>query len=258
MKIFADPLAWAWFALLAASVLLFVRRRRRFAAALLGLAFLASLFQAANVPARLLAGLEAPYARGPSASQDAPSASAVVVLGGYVRSLPQSPIGMEFSEAADRLMTGVRLVREGAAPILLLSGSDEANGVRAVARLDQEWLQNWWLLKSENGAVPEVLLLPPALNTYGEAQQTAHLARKRGWTNIILVTSAWHMRRASATFRKAGVAVVPVACDFTGTAAVEGRQAFGLIPEAQSLVFLRTWAEEQLGYLWYWVRKRIL
>ncbi len=76
------------------------------------------------------------------------------------------------------------------------------------------------------------------------------LAKEKGWKKIILVTSAWHMRRAAATFRKAGLDVIPVGCDCQGSVALQ-RDRVSLVPRAQSLILFKLWAEETLGYAAY-------
>jgi uncharacterized SAM-binding protein YcdF (DUF218 family) len=48
----------------------------------------------------------------------------------------------------------------------------------------------------------------PAVNTHDEALLVARLARKRGWKQVLLVTSPAHTRRARATFLKAGLQVL--------------------------------------------------
>ena len=47
-------------------------------------------------------------------------------------------------------------------------------------------------------------------NTADEARAVRDLMAERGWKKIILVTSAWHMRRAARQFRKAGVDFAPL------------------------------------------------
>lgn len=50
-------------------------------------------------------------------------------------------------------------------------------------------------------------------NTYENAVNTAAIFEERGWTSGLLVTSAVHMPRALATFRKARLDLVPVSTD---------------------------------------------
>lgn len=52
----------------------------------------------------------------------------------------------------------------------------------------------------------------PVATTHDEALAVARLARDRGWGRVILVTNAWHMPRAAATFERAGLRVVRAPC----------------------------------------------
>lgn len=55
-----------------------------------------------------------------------------------------------------------------------------------------------------------------ATNTRQNAQYSVALARRRGWTRLVVVTSAVHMRRSLAEFRRAGVEPVAAPVDFLG------------------------------------------
>ena len=52
-----------------------------------------------------------------------PQADAVLVLGGGIRPAPTKGLGVEVNEAGDRLLCGVRLWRQGKAPVLITSGA---------------------------------------------------------------------------------------------------------------------------------------
>ena len=57
-----------------------------------------------------------------------------------------------------------------------------------------------------------MLLLEQPRNTAEEARALQQLAGARRWRSVLLVTSATHLPRALATFRRlAGVTVIPVA-----------------------------------------------
>jgi uncharacterized SAM-binding protein YcdF (DUF218 family) len=64
------------------------------------------------------------------------------------------------------------------------------------------------------------------------------------------VSSAAHLQRAEATFRHAGVDVVPVGCDFTGLRLLEGRRRWFLWPRLGHLAAFGEWLHEKLGW-WY-------
>jgi len=88
------------------------------------------------------------------------------------------------------------------------------------------------------------------------------VAQQRGWTSLLLVTSATHLPRSLATLRHAApdVRIIPVACDFQ----LPDRQSFGtptlagsllsLLPSAEALVLTTTAMREHLGLLAYRLR----
>ncbi len=66
--------------------------------------------------------------------------------------------------------------------------------------------------------VPPGRIVPEsaARNTRENARYSVALARRRGWTRLVVVTSAVHMRRSLSEFRRAGVEPVAAPVDFLG------------------------------------------
>lgn len=126
-------------------------------------------------------------------SQPAPSrVDAIVVLGGG--RLPRDGTVPDNTRAG----TALRLWREGRAPLLLVSGRDQANELarrfgRAGVPVDD--------LRIEDGST----------NTHENARDSAALLRANGVDAVALVSSDIHLRRAAACFRREGIEVVPVA-----------------------------------------------
>ncbi len=249
MKFLADPLFWLWLAVIAAAGCLAFKRRRILAGALLGCALATSACEFLQVPARLLASLERPYLLPQDGAAKIPAADAVIVLGGYLERFPHAYSGTELSEAADRVITGIELIRDGKAPVLVLGGGGAGDPPEPVeAQTAAAWMKAWGVVSAP------VEFLGVSADTHGEAIHAAKLARERGWNRVILVTSAWHMKRAEAAFRNAGLDVITVGSDFQGTAALMPGHQRSLVPRTQDLNHLRLWAEETLGYLYYRLR----
>ena len=98
-----------------------------------------------------------------------------------------------------RVERGVRLYREGVAPVLLLSGGGtgpepEAEAMRGIALAH---------------GVPQAALLiePHSRDTVGNAREAALLLRAHGLRTVVLVSDRAHLRRAAPLFRLAGVEV---------------------------------------------------
>jgi uncharacterized SAM-binding protein YcdF (DUF218 family) len=247
MKFLADPVAWVWIGLLLGAAACFAKRRWQPAIFLLCLVIIGSVSATLNLPARLLAGLERPYlVRFPLNLE---TTDAVVVPGGNLDAFPNSLLGIELHDSIDRLATAIELVRQGKARALVLGGSGGGQPPRpAEGQAAARWVRSWNLVPTP------VEVLPPSKNTHDEALHALALARQRHWKSLIIVTSAWHMRRALATFRKAGLDVVPVGSDFQGTAALLNPDRPCFIPRTGGLVLLNLWLGETLGYFYYRIR----
>jgi uncharacterized SAM-binding protein YcdF (DUF218 family) len=202
----------------------------------------------------LIWGLEEPAAA--LTPKPIPKADAVVVLGGGLRPALAPRQGVEVAEGGDRLLTGLRLLRQNKAPLLLTSGAqisftagDPAPAEAVSARA----------LAIELGVRPDQILINPnSRTTAEEARDIGELGRRRGWRRVLLVTSAFHMPRSLATFRQSsGLTVIPVACDYQlPTRALFGRPTLGsvflgLIPDAQALNLSSIALKEHLGLAIY-------
>lgn len=67
-----------------------------------------------------------------------------------------------------------------------------------------------------NVPADSILLEPESESTHENAFFTGRVCRNHGIDEIVLVTSAWHMRRALGTFQSAGLDVVPAPVDYQG------------------------------------------
>jgi len=96
-----------------------------------------------------------------------------------------------------RVRAGVEAFRDGRAPWLLMTGALESAAMRARA--------------VELGAPPDAILCEPtALTTRENALRCAAILRARGFERALIVTQPYHLRRAVAAFRNAGVAAEPL------------------------------------------------
>ena len=113
--------------------------------------------------------------------------------------------------------SGVGLYRDGAAPLLLMSGGGAGPATEASVMRD---------LAREAG-VPEmaVLLETESRNTFENAAYTARVLRGMGKTRVVLVSDRMHLPRAARLFRRAGLEVLGVA----GVPASSLRRAFGAV-----------------------------
>jgi len=188
-----------------------------------------------------------------------PAADAVLVLGGgLVPPLPPRR-RVEVSDAADRLLTGVDLIRQGKAPWLVVSGGRVTFASGDPSPPEATYAAT---LAASLGVPPERIVRSEApRNTAEEAMAMRAIARERGWRTLLLVTSATHLPRATATFRHlTDLRIVPVACDFQLAARNQSGQAtaeslvLDLLPNAGSLASTTSSLKELLGLTVYRLR----
>lgn len=204
--------------------------RRRLSAGLL-IASMALLwaFSSPFLAHYLLRGLEGGYVQ----SREAPSASAIVLLGGST--VPDMPprAYTETNAFGDRILHAARLFRQGKAPRVVVTGgrigflsSHPATDASMSAALLGEML-------AIGGDT--LLVSDRAANSREEAVFARELFRSRGIPpDILLVTSAAHMPRAAAVWRKQGFEVREAPTDFHADAAFNFK-FFNLLPREGSL-----------------------
>jgi uncharacterized SAM-binding protein YcdF (DUF218 family) len=238
-----DPAALLWLFLLLFGAALFAKRRRAPGAVLIAFCAAWWLMDWTATPSRLLASLEEPYI----GTGQAPAVDAIIVLGGGVALSSNDFAGLDFGIATDRILTGVDLARRGLGKTLVLGGSATLKPkVAPEPGLLRDWIVAW------NLADVPLTDLGSCRNTRDEAIRAAELAREQGWSRVLLVTSAWHMKRSEAAFQKAGLDIIPVGCDFMGTAAL--RRSGSWMPQSQSMILLQLWLHEIVGFWYYRIR----
>ena len=243
MRALLDPAALLWLFLLLLGIGFVLKRRRLVGLLLLVLCAGWSAMEMTRLPGRLLASLERPYIGAATPSE----ADAIIVLGGGAAPSSNDFAGLDFSLATDRILTGIELGRRGLGKVLVVGGSATVEPeVAPEPHLLRRWIESWGVSK-----LP-LMDLGSCRNTRDEAVRAAELAREHGWTRVLLVTSAWHLKRAEAAFRAVGLDVVPVGCDFMGTASLDRPSEW--IPQAQSMVVLQIWLHEVVGFWYYQLR----
>jgi uncharacterized SAM-binding protein YcdF (DUF218 family) len=186
-----------------------------------------------------------------SAIQNVQTADAIVVLSGMIEERKNAPLG-EWSGAVDRFEGGVDLFKAGRAPLLIFTGG---------------WVP--WIPKAKpegeilaqravNLGVPKhkILVTGKVQNTEEEAIAVSQVDRNWWVTGskprIILVTSAFHMRRAEMLFRKSGFEVTPFPVDFDSSDS--GRiTILSFVPTAHALARSEIAIREIIGFAYYWV-----
>ena len=132
-----------------------------------------------------------------------PTADAIVLLAGDV-GLPLPP-RVASEVGGNRAIHALRLFKTGKSQLIVISGGNvfPQKGVQAESFYTAALLRGW-------GIPSEAILIEAqSRNTYENAIETQKLLNSIGIDQILLVTSAFHMPRALATFRTAGLKAIP-------------------------------------------------
>ena len=237
-----SPLGTALALWLLALLLLMLRwRRLAVTAGMLGGLWLA-VWSTPELSYRLQALTEAAFP--PQAAAALPPAPALVVLGGGIAPPGAGDVAPDLSSAADRVWFAAQLYHAGKAPLLILAGgSDPSVSRTSEAAAMQRLLTDL--------GVPAAAMLREerSRNTRENARFSAELLRERGIEQILLVTSALHMRRALGLFEATGLQVIPAATDHEAKRAPPGLR---WIPSTDALDAsgrtLKEWVGRLAGY----------
>lgn len=240
-----DPLGAVWLLIALSTIWLFFRKQRR-SAVWLGIPTLIILIIGSTpLVDALIRRAEEPYAPKPGVTY--PTADAVVALGGGHGLSSYDLLGFKTSEGGNRLLTAVELVRQGRAKTLVLGGSWGMAGNPEVPSMTvvQQWVTNWRLTSRP------VTNLGICADTHDEALAFRRLKDERGWQNVILVTSALHLRRSVAVFEKAGVEVIPVGSDFRVAGVPPSPAHWSPFPKQERFQALSLYMHEAIGWWVY-------
>lgn len=242
--------AFVAMALFAFAFVAALAQRKRAALWIAGVSAVWCLFWASPATYRWLAsGLEREFPV--MKAKDAPKADAIMVLGGGMGSNTNAyPYG-EMWTSADRAWHGARLYKAGKAPRVFVTNDADIQ------------------LLTDLGVPREAICDPSeARNTEEEARFIAEamneveveglgLQRK---AKILLVTSAWHMRRAKLMFEKYApeIEVIPAATDYEALVRCNWSAGFNwsdLLPNAEMMFQSSYMFKEIVGYWGYkWLR----
>jgi len=178
-----------------------------------------------------------------------PAADAIVVLS-HGRLQPPGDPGVSEWMDPDRFFGGIKLYKATKAPLLIFTGGWIP--WLPNARPEGEVLIDY----AADLGIPRdrMVTTPKVVNTEEESRAVADLLSKRLGANaaprVLLVTSAFHMRRAQLLFTRAGLDAVPFPVDFQVS---EGKTftLLDLLPKGGSLSQSETALREFYGLAFY-------
>jgi uncharacterized SAM-binding protein YcdF (DUF218 family) len=189
-----------------------------------------------------MASLERQYPA--TAISDTPEADVAIILGGTLGQAVPPRVSPDLGSASDRVLHAARLYRAGKVKRILVAAGNIPwlPALKPEAQLIRELLVEW--------GVPEanIELGGASRNTYENALEISAMRETSGFASALLVTSAAHMPRAIAVFRRAGLPVMPSTTDVE---VIDGRALDLLVwlPDVNALAMTTAAVKEWIG-LW--------
>ncbi|MGI4020857.1 MAG: YdcF family protein [Janthinobacterium lividum] len=186
----------------------------------------------------------------PDQSKTTTKYSCAIVLGGFV-SEDNNKKGF-LNWAADRFIQGIKLKETGKVTHLLFTGGSAS--LNPDGFTEGNWISSE--LKAFHFPDSTLLFEKRARNTIENIQFSKIILQSRHLPPpYLLVTSAFHMRRALLICKKYGVKVVPYPCNFfagKGSTSVDH-----FIPSAETLANWNIYLKELVGYAVTFIKSRL-
>ncbi|WP_066838629.1 YdcF family protein [Rufibacter ruber] len=147
----------------------------------------------------------------PVLMQEVPHYDAAVVLTGVTRGDKSPHDRTHYGEGSERILDAIQLYKMGKVRKIIISGG--SGSLQEVVNTEAHDLQQTALY----AGVPaqDILLEEQSRNTRENARFTKELVQQQPrLQRLLLLTSAFHMRRAAGCFAKAGLAVATFPVDF--------------------------------------------
>ena len=183
-------------------------------------------------------------------AEDAPTADAIVLLGGGMGSNTNVYPYAEMWNGADHVWHAARLYKAGKAPLVVPTGKGEQESTVPLLR---------------DLGVPEsaIVVENKARNTEENARFVEKILEPRNTQNtrkrVLLVTSAWHMRRSVLMYRRyaPSLEIIPAAADYEATVNTSHPFCFKDIWPDTNALFANSYIfKEYLGYWGYRLFRR--
>jgi uncharacterized SAM-binding protein YcdF (DUF218 family) len=168
--------------------------------------------------------------------KDGETYDAAIVLSGMVDLQSTGEHGpTQLNDNVERILVTFDLLREGRVKNVLITGEHEA-------QMLADLIAKWGIARER------IVLEERAKNTRENATFSAPIVRERGWTKLLLVTSAFHMKRAAGCFRAAGLTFDTKPVDWRTYGA---RGSFSPLPRTDAFNDSTDAIREHAGWLVY-------
>ena len=230
-------------------------RRTAFLAGVLATAFLWA-FSCGWMCRILGGGLERMYP--PAAMETVPKADVILILGGGMGGNPEVTPYAEMYSGADRVWHAARLWKAGKAPVVMASGTNEVFSTKPLL-LDFGIPESAIRIENEARNTEENAKCVVRLFTCPDSPVGALVRAEGRKPRVLLVTSAWHMRRAKLMFERyaPSIDVIAAPCDHEALLDCSWPLSVGdFFPGAEALARNGVSVKEIVGYWGYrWFRR---
>ena len=220
-----------------------LRKNRRTTKPLLLLAAFLYLFSTAWFAGWLVHPLETAHQ-----PPDRPQGDVILMLGGGATAdTPNlNGLGHLSGSAANRLLTTAQLARSTALPVIV-SGGKVFNTTGSEGEIAARILTDLGIAKGH------ISIDDQSLNTRQNIFYSQEIMRQKGYQQVILVTSAFHMPRAMAECRAAGVQAVAYPTDYQKSLKRDV-EFYQFWPSADALSITSLAVKEYMGLAALWFR----
>jgi len=168
-----------------------------------------------------------------------------IVLGGF-SGYEHAIKRVEFNECGDRLFSSIQLYKLGKIEKILISGG---NGqLINEGYMEADWSKNFLI----DSGIPEedIVIENKSRNTWENAKFTSEILKNKEEIDLLLITSAWHMKRASYCFTLNHMDVDKFSTDYTWESTSFDLE-YILFPSSDAFEKWETLIKEMIGNLVY-------
>lgn len=177
---------------------------------------------------------------------EVPNGDCIILLGGSIGAPLAPRVDINLTESIDRVYLTKKLVSAGKASAVIVTGGNQPWSQAQVteAVLVSELLVEW-------GVPAEAIYLDgESRNTRENALNSVEIIQKIECNLPLLVTSAAHMPRAYAAFKKVGVETIPVSTDVLAVYKIS-YSPMDFVPNASALAMTSAVIREKIGQYYY-------
>jgi uncharacterized SAM-binding protein YcdF (DUF218 family) len=173
-------------------------------------------------------------------------ADVILMLGGglYDRSPDFSGTGTPGPDTMERLVTAARLHRRYHIPIVVSGGKVSPSASQSIAAVTKRILVDLGIPSDA------IIVEESSRDTYENAANCKLVCESYGYSRPLLLTSAYHIRRARFSFKKVGLAVTPYPCALT-TWPGKAYHLHSFLPSSGALNGTSRALHEWFGLLYY-------